>query len=315
MASKGNQSGRRRSWEKAELRELDRLIRQGKSVHVIARALSRPTWAIYNRHDLTKKRRGVVYGRGELARLLGVDDAVVAIWQRRGWLPRTRNGAYAAEIADAQDKDYEAWRRELEPGFVAVRDVHDPVTPGKMASYLITDTAIEAFLANRATWYAWEPKNITDPAWKALAETLRAQSSGRWLTTTEVADRLGVVIGTAYMWHERGWTEGLTIARYGTHLYWWSEDLDHWTQPSERVRVEGENAHAALTLARDGVTSTQLAAHLGIPISVASRRLKLLMERGLLRREIDPTRPGDAKRPGRYIYWRANAAAHGTGEV
>jgi hypothetical protein len=304
MANRGNQSGHRRAWKVAEVRELDRLVRQGKPAHVIARKLGRPTWAIYNRRDLTKRRRGVVYGHQQIARLFGVDKGIPAIWQRHGWLPRTRNGAYAAQQADEQQQSYDAWRSELEPGFVSMRDEPQPITPGRMATYLITDTAIEAFLANRATWYAWDPSNITDPAWRALAETLRAQTDGRWLTTQEVADRLGVVVGTAYMWHERGWTEGLTIARYGTHLYWWSEDLDTWTQPSARRHLS-ESGHIAMRLARDGVTSTQLAAALDVPISVASRRLKLLMDYGLLKREIDPTMPGGAARPGRYIYRRA----------
>jgi DNA-binding transcriptional ArsR family regulator len=298
MANKGNQSGRRRAWKKAEVAELDRLIRQGKPAHVIARKLGRPLWAIYNRRDVTKRRRGVVYGRGELARLFGVDDNVPAIWQRHGWLPHTRNGAYAAQQTDAQQQAYAAWRRELEPALVSVREDTDPITPGRMASYLITDTAIEAFLANRDTWYAWDVADITDPAWRKLAETLRAQSTGRWLTTEEVAARLGVVVGTVRMWHERGWTEGLTVARYGIHLYWWSTDLDHWTQPGERRRISHSGVRA-LTMAYAGVTSTELAAALDVPISVASRRLKLLYECGLLRREVDPAQPN------RYRYWRA----------
>jgi hypothetical protein len=304
MANKGNQSGRRRAWKKVEVVELDRLVRQGKPAHIIARKLGRPTWAIYNRHDLIARRKGVVYGHQQIARLFGVDKGIPAIWQKHGWLPRTRNGAYAAQQADEQRQEYDAFFRELEPGFVSVRDEERSVTPGRMAAYLITDTAIEAFMANRATWYAWEPANITDGAWRALAETLRAQTDGRWLTTQEVADRLGVVVGTAHMWHQRGWTEGLTVARYGPHLYWWSEDLERWTQPSARRHLS-ESGLRALALARDGVTSTQLARALDVPISVASRRLKLLMEYGLLVREPDPAMPGGATRPGRYIYRRA----------
>jgi hypothetical protein len=304
VANKGNQSGHRRAWKKDELRELDRLVRQGKPAHVIARKLGRPQWAIYNRHDLTERRRGVVFGRGEVARLFGVDDARVTIWQRNGWLPRTHNGAYAAQQADEQQQSYDAWRSELEPGFVSMRDEPQSIKPGRMAAYLITDTAIEAFMTNRATWYAWNPADITDGAWRALAETLRAQSNGRWLTTQEVADRLGVVVGTVHMWHQREWTDGLTVARYGTRLYWWSEDLDTWTQPSERRHLS-ESGLLAMRMAREGVTSTELARALGVPISVASRRLKLLMEYGLLRREIDPAMPGGSTRPGRYIYRRA----------
>jgi len=311
VSNKGKpRSDRRRAWKKDELRELDRLIRQGKPAHVIARKLGRPTWAIYNRHDLTTRRKGVVFGRGEVARLFGVDDAIPAIWQKRGWLPRTHNGAGAAQQADEQRREYEAWRSELEPSFVSVRDEDQSVKPGRMAAYLITDTAIEAFLANRATWYAWSPASITDPAWKALAETLRAQTTERWLTTEEVADRLGVVVGTVHMWHQKGWTDGLTVVRYGTHLYWWSEDLDHWIQPSERRRLS-ESGLTALRLARDGITSTDLAAALGVSIPVASNRLRLLLKYGLLTREADPT----PAQPRRYIYRRAHAAADGAIEI
>lgn len=303
MANKGNQSGHRRAWKKTEIMELDRLIRMGKPAHIVARKLKRPLWAIYNRHDLAERRRGVVFGREQVARLFGVDKGIPAIWQRHGWLPRTRNGAYAAQQADEQQQAYDAFFRELEPDLVAVRETHNPVKPGRMAAYLITDTAIEAFLANRATWYAWDPSRITDPAWRAVAEHLRAQTPARWLTTQEVADRLGYDVGTVRLWHEQGQTAGMATARYGTHLYWWSGDLDGWTPPAERLRL-GASSRTALAMARDGVTSSDLAAELAIALAVASRLLALLMERGLLRREADPARPGGPTRPGRYRYWR-----------
>jgi hypothetical protein len=304
MANKGNQSGHRRAWKKTEVQELDRLVRQGKPAHVIARKLKRPTWAIYNRHDLTERRRGVVSGREEVARLFGVDKNIPAIWQKHGWLPRTRNGAYAAQQADEQRQEYDAFFRELEPGFVSVRDEERSVTPGRMAAYLITDTAIEAFMANRATWYAWEPADITDLAWRALAETLRAQTNDRWLTTEEFADRVGCSVHTARVWHQKGQVEGIETARYGIHLYWWSEGVDTWTPPIDRLRLRA-TSQQAMAMARDGVTSSQLARALAIPLAHASRLLWLLMERGLLRREPDPAMPGGPVRPGRYRYWRA----------
>lgn len=303
MANKGNQSGRRRAWKNDEVRELDRLIRQGKPAHVVARRLGRPTWAIYNRHDLTTKRRGVVYGHQELARLFGVDKNIPAIWARHGWLPRTRNGAYAAQQADEARQEYEAWRRELEPNLVTIHEATEPVRPGRMAAYLITDTAIEAFITNRATWVAWEPRAITDPAWRALAEHIRAQSNGRWLTTEEFADQVGCSVHTARVWHQKGQVEGIETARYGIHLYWWSADVENWTPPADRPRL-GPSSRVALKMARDGVTSTELAHELGIALAVASRLLALLMGRGLLRRKSDPNRPGGPTRPGRYCYWR-----------
>jgi hypothetical protein len=304
MANRGNQSGHRRAWKKTEVAELDRLIRQGKPAHVIARRLKRPTWAIYNRHDLAKRRKGVVFGLQEIARLFGVDKNIPAIWQKHGWLPRTHNGAYAAQQVDEQRQAYDAFSRELEPGFVSLRETRDPVKPGRMAAYLITDTAIEAFMTNRATWYAWHVADITDPAWRALAETLRAQTTDRWLTTQEFADRIGCVVDTARMWHQRGFTEGIETARYGIHLYWWSGDLKGWVPPVDWQRL-GVSSRTALKLARDGVTSSDLARELVVPLAVASRLLALLMERGLLRREADPARSSGTARPGRYIYWRA----------
>lgn len=282
---------------------MDRLIRQGKPAHAIARKLKRPLWALRNRHDLRARRCGVVFGLQEIARLFGVDKGIPSIWQRHGWLPRTRNGAYAAQQADEQQQAYDAFFQELEPGFESTSDTHNRAKPGRFAAYLITDTAIEAFMTNRATWYAWNPADIADLAWRALAETLRAQTSECWLTTTEFADRIGCVVDTARMWHQRGLTEGIETARYGTHLYWWSEGIDAWVAPVDRLRL-GASSLAALKLARDGVTSSQLAKALDTPLAVASRLLALLMERGLLRREADPTKTSGAIRPGRYIYRR-----------
>lgn len=56
-----------------------------------------------------------------------------------------------------------------------------------------------------------------------------------------------------------------------------------------------------MDMARAGVTSTELAAARQIPLSVAARRLKLLMERGLLRRE------DDTERSGRHRYYLVGA--------
>lgn len=302
MGSKGNQSGTRKAWTEEELRELDRLIRQGKSVQAIAKTLDRPFWAIYNRHELAERRKGVVFGHQEIARLFGVDKGIPAIWQRHGWLPSRRNGAYAHVQAYEEQRGYEAWRQDFEPTFRVREEPRSK--PGRMAAYLITDTAIEAFMANRDTWYAWNVADITDPAWRALAQTFRAQTPERWLTTEEFADRVGCVVDTARMWHQRGLTEGLKTARYGIHLYWWSEGIDGWTPPADRQRL-GQSSLVALKLARDGVTSTELARELGIALAVASRLLALLTDRGLLRRESDPTRPSGPTRPGRYCYWRA----------
>lgn len=295
MANRGNQSGHRRAWKVTEVRELDGLIRKGTATHIIARKLGRPIWALHNRHDLARKRRGVVYRREEVARLFGVDGASVAAWQTHGWLPRTRNGANQEQRAEAEQQSYAAFYKELFPSFEGEHAA--PPASRKHAHYLLTDTAIEAFMANRATWYAWDPAAITDPAWRSLAETLRAQSDGHWLTTEEFADRVGCSVHTARVWHQKGQTEGLETARYGIHLYWWSEGLAQWTPPGDRLRLRPSSL-VALRMARDGVTSTDLARERAIPLALASRLLWLLLERGLLRRESDPNRPG------RYCYWR-----------
>jgi hypothetical protein len=269
-----NRSGRCRRWTPDEVQQLDRLVRAGQPVHVIARKLGRPDWALYNRRDLVKRRRGVVFERGALARLFGVDDASVAVWQRHGWLPMTRNGVNAVKTG----------RRG----------------PHSRAPYLITDTAIEAFLANRATWYAWDPDAITDPTWQALALTLRTQADGRWLTTEEAAAVVGASVHTMRFWHQRGTTSDIATARYGIQLYWWSADLAGWVPPTDRLRV-GAATLVILELAQTGTTSAAVAARLGRSLDSAAAFLAHLTRRGLLRREVDPAKPN------RYRYWTTEA--------
>lgn len=252
-------------------------------------------WSIYDR-NLTERRKGFVFERGEIAQIFGVDDDTVALWQRRGWLPVTRNRAYSHEKTAADHRAYLAWWLEMNPR--AVIDHIPPPKPARsrFAHYLITDSAIEAFIEDRNTWYAWSPALITDPVWRAAAEIARDESPGQWLTTGEVAARFGYAVDTVRQWHQQGRTEGLEIVRYGHQVYWWSEGLETWAPPLDRPRQSAQ-LQLALEMARLGLTASEYARAIDKPLDRASVLLRLFMERGLLRREIDPTRSN------RYIYW------------
>lgn len=298
MANKGNQSGTRRVWTDDELQTLDRLIHQGKPAHIIARRLKRPLWALRNRRDLVERRRGVVYRRGELARLFGVNDKIVVFWQKRGWIPRTRNGAWIAEQADAAQMEFEAFFRALEPTLEGTGHTPSPQNHNHNAQYLITDTAIEAFLLNQDTWVAWEPKQITDPAWRALAETIRAGMDGCWLTSAELETRFGMKATTASRWHNHGDLAGVRVVKYGSALFFWAADIAHWTPPTKRTGHMRAGGHAEQALMMAPLTAPDLAQACDICLASASAILRHLQARGMLVRSIDPAQPR------RYIYRR-----------
>jgi hypothetical protein len=320
MTPKGNQSGRRRAFTRAEKHTIRTMIRAGAPAAAVARRLNRPLWALHNRHEVAKLRHGVVYRRGEFARLFGVNDKTAVFWQERGWIPRRRDGSYAATQGQAARVRFRAWFQELEPAFTQARDEYtERYTPGKRAQYLITDADIEAFITNRETWVAWEVDWITDDAWRALAETVRAEADGHWLTAKAVEARYHKPANTVSRWHERGDFAGVRTVKYGSALFFWSTDLEGWTPPLERryatrpiprpgapvigrdgARPMGPLAERAIALVYaehpNPISAPALAAHLGTDLTQANTLLRKFVSFGWLTRTVDPAKGS------RYLY-------------
>lgn len=221
-----NYAGIRRAWTEDELIQIEVMLQAGEPVHAIARRLGRPAYAIRNRHEIARLRQGVVFERGEVARLFGVNDKAAVFWQQRGWLPRTRNGASSIE---RQQQEHARGR----------------IRPGKHSAYLITLDAVHAFIENRETWVAWEPKQITDERLRAYAQELRQLADGHWLATAEVAARLGYSPGTVCYWRYAQYMHAVRTVKYGSAVFFWSADLEQWVPPGERLggskRAESES--------------------------------------------------------------------------
>lgn len=238
-----NYAGFRRSWTEDELIQIEVMLQAGEPVHVIARQLGRPVYAVRNRHEIVQLRQGVVFERGEVARLFGVNDKTAVYWQKRGWLPRKRNGASSIERQRQDRVGFRVFFKEV-TGFEANETPSEPFRPGKHSAYLITLDAIHAFIENRDTWVAWEPAQIADESLRAYAQELRQLADGHWLTTAEVAARLGYSSKTVCYWRYAQYMHAVRTVKYGSAVFFWSADLEQWIPPSERLggskRTESE---------------------------------------------------------------------------
>ncbi|HEX6292967.1 MAG TPA: hypothetical protein VFZ66_27535 [Herpetosiphonaceae bacterium] len=212
-------SGRIRTTERFELpdwsptddEELQRLVQNGLPLFQVAKQLNRSYAAVCQR---TERFGGVRAMRGQtiqvrsllgVARLFGVPDKLPDLWRRHGWLTARRND-----------------------------DARRP--KAKKRTYLVTDAAIQEFLAVHDGWATWEPRTIRDPIWRAEAEAIRAQATGTWLTYPEIAARYGVDARRVAVWAKRGEIQAIKIGR--THFVW-SETLADVVPPHVRYHRRG----------------------------------------------------------------------------
>jgi hypothetical protein len=203
-----------RVWSEDEKATVELLIQQGKGVTAIAREIDRAPTAIddlLHRNGQTieamRNRRGArVRAAAEIARLFFVHTHTPPRWIRRGWLQAERNGAHVRH---------------------------------GVSHWLITDTALQAFIDLRESWVAWQPSQIRDPHWRAYAFAARGRANGEWLSIADVAQRYHVGVTTVGHWYASGQMAGIATVRY-IHRYFWSADIVGW-QPRDR-RIKGAAA-------------------------------------------------------------------------
>lgn len=215
-------TGRReyKLWTENDAVLIDLMLSSGSSVTFIARKLKRSVNAVhtYVRQkgwSIKAIRRSPVarvWTAIEVARLFGVSGAMVTVWIDRKWLRAVRNNA------GAQQRRQRAKRRAPQ--------------------YLIHDEAIQALIERRETWPAWEPRAMTDAGWRSYAEEVRAAAGGRWLSTAEVAARMGYSVASVKYWRLRGKFAGVASTTYDGRHYYWSADLDDWQLSDRRVTKE-----------------------------------------------------------------------------
>lgn len=180
--------GGQREWTVADDSDLRELLWAGHDYDTIARRLGRSRNAIVircKRHlRLRLLRVPTLLTCREVATLLGLGcSKTVTRWIELGWLPgrKTRIGTR------------HVWR--------------------------IHDLDLYDMLMNEQTWMAWAPERITDPDLRQWTAELRA-GAPRWLTTGEVARRLGFVVGAVHRWIVEG---RLPAVRYGN---WYIRESD-----------------------------------------------------------------------------------------
>lgn len=87
---------------------------------------------------------------------------------------------------------------------------------------LITGSHLRAFVAVRAAWPDYQPRQIADMALQWRAVQLRSQAGGEWLSAEQAAARCHVIPDTVRYWLRQGW---LPFVERSVRRYIWSEDL------------------------------------------------------------------------------------------
>lgn len=189
-----------RRWSPEEDDQLRHLIVCGWSVRRIAGVLNRSIHAIYWRvgrwggMDALRHTTFAVRSASEVARLMAVPARDVKRWIERGWLRAHRNYARRS-------------RRVARLRF------------------LVSDEALEDFLADSQTWATWQVEAITDPDWRQFAAEARSQGQGAWIDTTAYAEREGIALRTAQVRIRRlAHMQHPEVQRFAGRWYiWWRE--------------------------------------------------------------------------------------------
>lgn len=183
-------------WSPDEDALLLELLAEGFPARAIARKLDRTYSAVKERCTalggsaaLQRPKDGSqVRTAKEIAQLFNVTEKQVRYWRQWGWLEARRTS-----------------RKHR-------------------ARCLITDNALWVFITNRYTWFGWKPERITDSDWREQALWFRQRACGQWLTTTQVARRIGCAQQSISHEIERG---KVSAVRHGRgHYYIWSGDIE-----------------------------------------------------------------------------------------
>lgn len=227
-----NRSIHRRFWTQDEQDRVVDMLRDGRGVRDIARALGRSPSAVHcwierseygSIHAIRTGDILQVRSASQVAALLGVPDWKVGRWCTSGYLGGRRNLSAHTQWDLKRRKDGRPRTRNR--------------------TFLITDDALLMFIQDRRYWMLWRPEHITDPAWRDEAIEARRRAGGDWLTPQQVGDRLGYTASAVTEWVRRGQLPG---TRVGHRLYIWSTDLDSFIPPGEAYldRRQGKE-HAA----------------------------------------------------------------------
>lgn len=217
-------TAKHRRWTADEDDQLRHLISQGWSTRRIAGVLRRPIDGVYRRaahryggidalrHELFAVRSG-----REMLTLMGIQQHTLKLWIARGWL-RAHRG-YGRKSRNTA-------RLRL----------------------LVSDDALDAFLAIRDAWVTWEPGQMTDADWRARAEEVRAKAHGRWVRTDTLAREMGVSLRTAQSW-VRLWetTRTRSVLKVAERWHVWVANDDsidvlraqHRAMAQQRTQVAG----------------------------------------------------------------------------
>jgi hypothetical protein len=176
-----------------ERRAICRLfLEQGYSMRKIAELREIPVSRVEHALDGARVRaasREPRYTAAAAARLFGVQVHTVSAWARLGWLPEARSS------------------------------IGDP--RGERAHFAFVRADLVAFLANRASWVAWEPAQLADPELAAYARLQRQAAGGRWWSRGELADLIGVSLPGACRYVLAGLFDGCPQAAYGNKDFIW----------------------------------------------------------------------------------------------
>lgn len=198
----------RRRWTAEEDDQLRHLIEQGWSTRRIAGVLQRSIIGVYRRAatrwggvDVLRHRLFAVRSGREMLALMGVQKHTMRLWIQRRWL-RAHRG-YGRRSRDTS-------RLRL----------------------LVSDEALDEFLAVRDAWATWSPADITDPDWRHRAEELRAKAGGRWWRTDELAAQLGVSRRTTQVWAQV-WAQagGRPTIKVAERWHVWVQDAERPAAP------------------------------------------------------------------------------------
>jgi excisionase family DNA binding protein len=210
----------RQTWTQARLFRLMTLLEAGRTDEQIARELGTTPVVI----NLARKRRGIpsrtetLLSAGEVARRMGFGCGKKVTWLiGQGWL-RGRRGQ----------------RR------------------GPNRQWYVRPEDLLAFLDDPAHWSLWEVERIADETLRRYAEKVRG--GVRYLTQSEVAERLFVDRGTVQQWIDKGW---LPASRHGrSNRLVREDDVAAFERPGIRRRLFVMEAIA--TLRRRGLTQKEI---------------------------------------------------------
>lgn len=185
----------------SDIARIRRLAALGYSHRGIAECVGiSPRWVteLAQQHGIYvgKEKRGVWTMTG-LEALFDVPDSVVELWRVRGWLhPHTSL----------------------------------PGREGSHGVYLYVDRAsLQSFIREeRAAWLTYRPEALADEQLRALAIRVRELAGGRWVHSTEVAERAGFnKIATVWKRCSLGWLDGWEWVSIGRSRYlWWPDGAE-----------------------------------------------------------------------------------------